>query len=165
MRILVILLLIAVCILPAGAQDSALSEVVAANADLSTLFTLLSTANLLETLRDPATEYTLLAPTNAAFEALPAEAAEALLSDPALLTEVLTYHLVEGNVASAEAAELPQMAGVTLLTADLPASNGLVHIIDRVLLPENVVVQLGIDMSGEAAFALFGTLNPAGLEN
>jgi len=69
MRILVTLLLIVVCILPTGAQDSALPEVVAANADLSTLFTLISAANLLETLSDPASEFTLFAPSNAAFDA------------------------------------------------------------------------------------------------
>jgi uncharacterized surface protein with fasciclin (FAS1) repeats len=196
MRILVTILLIVVCLVPASAQDPALSEVVAANADLSTLFTLISTANLLETLSDSASEFTLFAPTNAAFEALSAEAAEVLLSDPALLTRVLTYHLVNGRISSADLTamegvtgigtmEMPaldkeplgsdltvtnddeglRIDGASILTADLPASNGVVHIIDRVLLPVDVAVQLGIEMSEETAFALFGTLNPAGLEN
>ena len=196
MRILVTLLLIAVCILPAGAQDSPLPEVVAANADLSTLFTLISAANLLETLGDPAAEFTLFAPSNAAFEALPAESAEALLSDQALLTRVLTYHLVNGRISSADLTAMEgvtglgtmemtaldaaplgsdltvtngeeglRIAGARVLTADLAASNGVVHIIDRVLLPADVAAQIGIETSEEATFALFGTLNPAGLEN
>jgi uncharacterized surface protein with fasciclin (FAS1) repeats len=196
MRTFVTILLVAVCLIPAGAQDSPLSEVVAANADLSTLFTLISTANLLETLSDPEGEYTLFAPTNAAFEALPAEAAEALLADPALLTRVLTYHLVSGRVSSEDLMAMEGVTGIgtmemssleedplgseltvtnteeglrvngaSVLTADLAASNGVVHMIDRVLLPAEIVAQLGIEMSEGAAFALFGTLNPGGLEN
>lgn len=195
MRILVTLLLVAACVAPVGAQDSALPEVVAANADLSTLFTLISAANMLEMLRDPAGEFTLFAPSNAAFEALPSEAAGALLSDQVLLTRVLTYHLVSGRVSSADLAameneaSLPTMetfvgsgelvgstltvtndgegvrvGGANIVTADLTASNGIIHVIDRILLPDELAVQLG-NLSEVQTFALFGTLNPAGLEN
>ena len=173
MRIPVLLLLILACVLPGGAQDAPLPEVVAAQAELSTLFTLISTVNLLDALGDPAGEFTLFAPSNAAFEALPAEAAAALVSDQVLLARVLTYHVVSGRVTSDDLAAMEsgdtiptiemfvgsgelvgsaltvtndaeglRIGGASVITADLAASNGIVHVMDRVLLPDELAAQL-----------------------
>ena len=97
--------------------------------------------------------FTVFAPSDEAFAKLPEGTVEALLADPARLAEVLTYHLVPGRVSAAEAAglssaptvqggELPiwsdggvHVADANVVSADIEAGNGLIHVIDRVLLP------------------------------
>jgi uncharacterized surface protein with fasciclin (FAS1) repeats len=102
--------------------------------------------------------FTVLAPTDAAFQALLTElgmTAEQLLSDQALLTQVLLYHVARGDIDSAEVLKrrrIPTLQGGALsqedgvltdarcrlsniVTTDIQASNGVIHVIDRVLLP------------------------------
>ena len=97
--------------------------------------------------------FTVFAPTDEAFAKLPAGTVELLLADPAKLTAVLTYHVVPGRVTAADAAglssaptvqgeELPismnggiRVADANVVRADIEAGNGLIHVIDRVLLP------------------------------
>ncbi len=97
--------------------------------------------------------YTVFAPTDEAFARLPEGTVESLLADPAKLAEVLTYHVVPGHVSAAEAAglasaptvqgaELPisgnggiRVGDASVVGADIEASNGVIHIIDGVLLP------------------------------
>lgn len=97
--------------------------------------------------------FTVFAPSDEAFRKLPAGTVESLLADPAKLTEVLTYHVVPGRVTAAEAAGLSSAATVqgselpistdggvhvgdaSVVSADIEASNGVIHVIDRVLLP------------------------------
>lgn len=176
------------------AQARTVATVIASEPNLSTLFTLVSTANLLDVLADESAEYTVFAPTNAAFEALPAGVAQMILSDPALLTRVLTYHVAAGRIESGaltagEAIDTMEMEGVGLaltgsqidvtvpvlgaavkvggakiVTADIEASNGIVHIVDRVLLPPDVAPSLGT-ITSWASFVLFGTLNPPGADS
>ena len=129
-----------------------ISETAAAAPQLSTLSKLISDAGLTETLKE-AGPYTVFAPTDEAFKAVPAKTLDALSKDKALLISVLTYHVVPGKVSSADVKNGPvttvQGAPVSLYrsgsfvtvenavvtTADIDASNGVVHIVDQVLIP------------------------------
>lgn len=125
------------------------------NEDLSTLVTAVEEAGLVETLSGEG-PYTVFAPTNEAFEALPEGTLDDLLADPeGALTDVLTYHVVEGEVLSSDlttgpvatvnGAELDVVVeddgtvtvnGIEVVMADIEASNGVVHVIGGVLVPE-----------------------------
>jgi len=120
-------------------------------AGFSTLVAAVKVAHLEEALRGGS--FTVFAPTNAAFDALPAGTLEALLADPAALSEILTYHVVAGRVFAgdlAEGKELKTLEGETLritltdgarvnganiLATDILATNGVIHVIDAVLIP------------------------------
>ena len=133
-------------------MPTTVSETVAATPQLSTLNKLLGDAGLTETLKQEG-PYTVFAPTDDAFKAVPAKTLEALSKDKALLISVLTYHVVPGKVTSAEVKNGPvttvQGAPVSLYrsgsfvtvesavvtTADVDASNGVIHIVDQVLIP------------------------------
>jgi uncharacterized surface protein with fasciclin (FAS1) repeats len=129
---------------------------VAANPHLTTLLGALGTANLLETLASNKGPFTVFAPTNEAFAKLPAATLKSLLEPQNVgkLTSILTYHVVSGNVhakdlrdgemvTTLEGAKLRVSVrkngvfidGAKVLVADEDASNGVVHIIDQVLLP------------------------------
>jgi len=98
--------------------------------------------------------FTVFAPTDEAFAKLPAGTVEALLADKEALTRILTYHVVAGNVGSAAVVGLSEaetlagimapievrmgsvyVAGAKVTTADVTASNGVIHIIDAVMIP------------------------------
>lgn len=130
-------------------------DLAAGNEDLSTLVTAVDEAGLVETLSGEG-PYTVFAPTNEAFEALPEGTLDDLLADPeGALTDVLTYHVVEGEVFSSDlttgpvatvnGAELDVVVeddgtvtvnGIEVVMADIEASNGVVHVIGGVLVPE-----------------------------
>lgn len=132
-------------------------EVAAGNPDFSTLVAAVEAAGLAETL-NAAGPYTVFAPTNEAFEALPAGTVEKLLkpANKEALTKILTYHVVAGEeimssditagkVATVEGQKLDittdggvKVNGVTVVTADVEASNGVIHAIDGVLIPPDV---------------------------
>jgi len=119
---------------------------------LSILAKLINGAGLAETLRGPG-PFTVFAPSDEAFKAVPAKTLEDLAKDKELLKSVLTYHVLPGNVPAAEVktgnAKTVQGANVALsragtfvtveeavvTQADVKASNGVVHVIDRVLIP------------------------------
>lgn len=122
--------------------------------NFTTLATALEAAGLVETLKGPG-PFTVLAPTDAAFAALPAGTVEGLLADPEKLKAILTYHVIAGDVPSSDVVKLTEaetvngqkvkimvdgskvmIDGATVTTPDVKASNGVIHIIDRVLLPE-----------------------------
>ncbi len=118
----------------------------------TTLATALTAAGLVETLQGPG-PFTVFAPTDAAFAKLPPGALDKLLADPEQLKAVLLLHVVSGKVMAADVAGLTEatamsggklpidtsngvkIGGATVTTADVPASNGVIHIIDTVLLP------------------------------
>jgi uncharacterized surface protein with fasciclin (FAS1) repeats len=118
----------------------------------TTLLAAVDAAGLGETLAGGG-PFTVFAPSDEAFAKLPAGTVESLLADPAKLTEVLTYHVVSGRVTAADAAglssaptvqgsELPistdggiHVGDANVVSADIEAGNGLIHVIDRVLLP------------------------------
>jgi uncharacterized surface protein with fasciclin (FAS1) repeats len=126
---------------------------VAANTpELSTLSRLIQEAGLADTLR-AAGPYTVFAPSNDAFKAVPAKTLEDLSRNKEQLKAVLTYHVLPAKVAAAEVkvgnAKTVQGANLALgragaivtvedamvLRADVTAGNGVVHVIDRVLMP------------------------------
>ena len=118
----------------------------------NTLVAAVKAAGLVETLKGPG-PFTVFAPTDEAFAKLPPGALDALLADKAKLTAVLTYHVVAGKVMAADAAKLTsatsvqggalaidasdgvKIGGATVIKADIEASNGVIHVIDTVLLP------------------------------
>jgi uncharacterized surface protein with fasciclin (FAS1) repeats len=118
-----------------------------------TLATALTAAGLIDTLKG-AGPFTVFAPTDEAFAKLPAGTLDALLKDKAKLTAVLTYHVVAGKVMAADVVKLKsaktvQGGSVTIDTAkgvkvdganvvktDIAASNGVIHVIDSVILPK-----------------------------
>jgi uncharacterized surface protein with fasciclin (FAS1) repeats len=119
---------------------------------LATLNRLINDAGLAETLRG-AGPYTVFAPTDEAFKAVPAATLDALGKDKERLKALLAYHVVAGQMLAADVKNGPaktlQGAYVALsksgtfvtiedavvTQADVPASNGVVHVIDRVLMP------------------------------
>ena len=147
------------------AEDTVAEEVVAdgdivavasGNPDFSTLVAALSAAGLVETLQGEG-PFTVFAPTEAAFAALPEGLLAKLLlpENIAVLTAILTYHVVPGMVMSTDIAagdvatvegstvalttDMGVMVnGATVIAADVAASNGVIHVIDAVLVPPTV---------------------------
>ena len=124
----------------------------------STLVAAVTAADLVETLSGEG-PFTVFAPTDDAFAALPAGVLDALLlpENKALLVQILTYHVVSGMVMAADVTDgdvatvegqsvtLSTASGVTVnganvVTADVAASNGVIHAIDAVILPPGVDV-------------------------
>ena len=128
-------------------------DIAASNGNFNTLVAAVTAAGLVDTLKSDG-PFTVFAPTDAAFAALPAGTVEGLLADPEALAAILTYHVVPGAVTSdqlagqrlsvatvnGESVHVDGTAGVTVdganvTTADIIASNGVIHVIDSVLLP------------------------------
>ena len=139
----------------AGAPKSSLPDVVdtaVAAGSFKTLATALQAAGLVETLKGPG-PFTVFAPTDEAFAKLPAGTLEALLKDKQRLTAILTYHVVAGQVMAADVLKLSAaktvqgsslsihtdkgvtVDGAKVVKADIQASNGVIHVIDAVLIP------------------------------
>ncbi len=131
-------------------------DVAVGSADHSTLVAAIKAAGLVETLKG-AGPFTVFAPTNAAFNALPAGTVENLLKPESKesLTKILTYHVVAGSVKAADlkdgqmvktlqGGELKvtikdgkvMINGANVTAADLASSNGVIHVIDAVLMPK-----------------------------
>jgi uncharacterized surface protein with fasciclin (FAS1) repeats len=120
--------------------------------NMTTLVAALKAANLVETLKGKG-PFTVFAPTDEAFGKLPAGTIESLLNDIPKLTKILTYHVVPGKVTASQVSELTTATTVegsavkidashgvkintaTVTKADIFADNGVIHIIDTVLLP------------------------------
>jgi uncharacterized surface protein with fasciclin (FAS1) repeats len=137
---------------PAFAQDMNIVETAVAAGNFTTLAAALEAAGLIETLSGEG-PFTVFAPTDEAFAALPEGTVEALLADIPALTAILTYHVVPGAVMSGDLTDgmiattvngadvtIGTEGGVTVneanvTTADIVASNGVIHVIDMVILP------------------------------
>jgi len=136
-------------VIPTTVVDAAIGD-----ARLSTLVAAVQAAGLVETLSGPG-PFTVFAPTNEAFAAIQADV-DALLANPdkAPLTGVLTFHVVPGKILSTDLAGVTAtpatvqggalsvdttdgvfVGGARVLQADIEVGNGVVHIIDKVLLP------------------------------
>ncbi|WP_445171807.1 fasciclin domain-containing protein [Microcoleus sp.] len=118
----------------------------------NTLVAAVQAAGLVDTLKGPG-PFTVFAPTDEAFAKLPEGTVDALLKDIPKLTKILTYHVVSGKVLAADVVKLKSAKTVegseekidasngvkindsTVTTADVAADNGVIHIIDSVLLP------------------------------
>lgn len=133
-------------------RPASLADTLAAQPQLTTLNGLIVKAGLSETLKGSG-PFTVFAPTNEAFAKVPAKTMAALASDPAKLKEVLTYHVVAGkimvadvkngnsktlngaNLALSKAGDFVTVEEALVQTPDISASNGVVHLVDSVLLP------------------------------
>jgi uncharacterized surface protein with fasciclin (FAS1) repeats len=137
----------------AQAMEADIVDTAVSAGDFTTLATALQAAGLVDTLKGSG-PFTVFAPTDAAFAKLPSGAIDQLLADPDQLRAVLTYHVVPGAVTSADVATLSSATTVqgqpieiglmdgtvhinqaSVQLADVMASNGVIHVIDAVLLP------------------------------
>ena len=137
------------------AAEKNLVEVAVGAGSFKTLVAAVQAAGLVETLKGPG-PFTVFAPTDAAFAKLPPGALDGLLADPAALRSVLTLHVVPGRVAAGDIVRTSGASprtvngaaldivvregrvyvnGAQVVTADVRATNGIIHVIDTVILP------------------------------
>ena len=135
---------------PKDIVDTAVS-----NGSFSTLVTALKAAGLVETLKGPGA-FTVFAPTDEAFRKIPNADLQALLADKDKLTAVLTYHVVPGSVMASDVSDgkiaktvqgsdvrfslqdgKAKVENATITATDIASSNGVIHVIDTVILPKN----------------------------
>jgi uncharacterized surface protein with fasciclin (FAS1) repeats len=138
-----------------GASTAAMADIVdtaVGAGQFNTLAKALTAAGLVDTLKGPG-PFTVFAPTDAAFAKIPADKLSALIADKAALTKVLTYHVVPGKVMAADVRTgavktvqgqplnvVASSSGVKVndakvVKADIAATNGVIHVIDTVVLP------------------------------
>jgi uncharacterized surface protein with fasciclin (FAS1) repeats len=131
-------------------------DIAVGSADHTTLVAAVTAAGLVETLSGTG-PFTIFAPTNAAFDALPKGTVEGLLKPESKdkLTSILTYHVVAGNVLSSQLTDgqkvktlngqeltvaikggVVTINGAKVIAADLAGSNGVIHVVDGVILPK-----------------------------
>lgn len=128
-------------------------ETAVAAGTFNTLVAAVKTAGLVETLSGPG-PFTVLAPTDEAFAKLPAGTVEGLLKDIPKLKAVLTYHVLAGKFMAADVIKLAsaktvngqsvtiatingvKVDGATVVKTDIETSNGVIHVIDSVILPK-----------------------------
>jgi uncharacterized surface protein with fasciclin (FAS1) repeats len=135
-----------------SAQAKDIVDTAVAAGDFKTLATALDKAGLVQTLKGPG-PFTVFAPTDAAFAKIPKAQLDALLADKAKLTAVLTYHVVPGKVMAqdvkagkvktVQGGELTvataggvKVDGATVVKTDIAADNGVIHVIDTVVMPK-----------------------------
>lgn len=135
-----------------SAQAKDIVDTAVGAGSFKTLATALTAAGLIDTLKGPG-PFTVFAPTDAAFAKIPKADLDALLKDKAKLTAVLTYHVVAGKVMAADVkagtVKSVQGSNITVTTAngvmvdgakvtatDIVADNGVIHVIDSVILPK-----------------------------
>jgi uncharacterized surface protein with fasciclin (FAS1) repeats len=142
----------------AQAQSKDIVSLAVGNDDLSTLVAAVKAAGLVETLQGDG-PFTVFAPTNEAFAALPAGTLESLLKpeNKAKLASILTYHVIPSKVMSSDLSDGQKAKTVEgknvnvtmngngvmineakVVAADVSASNGVVHVIDKVILPPGI---------------------------
>ena len=136
----------------AGGMKKDIVDTAAAAGSFTTLLAAAEAAGLVDTLKGDG-PFTVFAPTDEAFAALPEGTVESLLADPEALAGILTYHVVAGKVMSTDLSDDMTAATVngaeitidldngvmvndaTVVTADISAANGVIHVIDSVILP------------------------------
>ena len=119
----------------------------------NTLVAAVKAAGLVDTLKSPG-PFTVFAPTDEAFAKLPAGTVEALLKDKEKLTAILTYHVVSGKLMASDVVSKsslktvqgqslkvstsggPKVNNASIVKTDIEASNGVIHVIDTVVLPQ-----------------------------
>jgi len=150
--LLAVMLLASVPVL--AQQSNTIVDVAAGNPDFSTLVTAVKAAGLVDTLSGEG-PFTVFAPTNEAFAALGQDTINSVLANKELLTSILTYHVVAGQVMAADVVKLTSAKTVQgadikitvkdgkvylndtiqVVTTDIQASNGIIHVIDGILMP------------------------------
>ena len=163
-------------------QEKTIVEIAAGNKDFSKLVLALKTAGLVEALSGEG-PFTVFAPTDAAFDALGKETLNAVLADKQKLTGILTYHVISGKVPAATAVALGKdgksaktlngaevklsikdgslylNGDVKVVATDIVGKNGVIHVIDKVLLPPATPTKTSaidrIEQSVERGVALY----------
>ena len=156
-KLIIVPALAALALLPASVagqmNDKDIVETAVDAGSFTTLAAALEAADLVSVLQGEG-PFTVFAPTDEAFAKLPEGTVEALLADKEALARILTYHVVAGSVTSDAVVGLSSaetvagieapievrmgnvyVAGAKVVTADVHASNGVIHIIDSVMLP------------------------------
>ncbi len=137
-----------------GMADDNAATAASNNPLLTTLVTAVTEAGLVDTLNGTG-PFTIFAPTNDAFAALPEGALQAVLADKDLLTAILTNHVISGDLDAEALGAGPQASlqgstlefngegtavnGIDIICSNVPVGNGTVHIIDQVLLPQAAI--------------------------
>ena len=155
-RTAILAVVISLAAVPAAVAEpkTDIVDTAVAAGSFKTLAKALTEAGLVDTLKGKG-PFTVFAPTNKAFAKLPKGTVEALLKDKKKLTAVLTYHVVAGKVMAADAAKLTTAktvngqsikisakAGAVMINdakvtqADIETTNGVIHVIDKVILPK-----------------------------
>lgn len=134
------------------AGEADIVDTAVAAGDFDTLVAAVKAADLVETLKGDG-PFTVFAPTNAAFDKLPAGTLDSLLQDKEQLRQILTYHVVPGKVMASDVAGLSsattvqggtlsistedgvQVGSANVIKTDIVTSNGVIHVIDTVLIP------------------------------
>lgn len=147
-----------VAAIPARVQEKDIVDTAVAAGSFKTLVKLVKDAGLVETLKS-AGPFTVLAPTDAAFAKVPKAVLKKLAGNKELLKSVLTYHVISGKVLSTDLKEgsVATVQGEKVkinlhggaffnkskvVKADIMTSNGVIHVIDSVLLPPSVAAKL-----------------------
>ena len=162
-----------------NAEDPDIVATASANDDFDTLVQALGAADLVSALQEPG-PFTVFAPTDAAFGKLPEDLLECLLEDDgkAALSSILLYHVASGNVSSSELMDGQEIATLnegktvtvsimdstvmieqsTVVTPDLFVANGVIHVLDTVLVPDDIDVEGFVaackDTSAAASFSV-----------
>ena len=152
------LVVLGLAVMPVGATKTEdkkdIVDTAVAAGSFKTLAAALQAAGLVETLKGKG-PFTVFAPTDEAFAKLPAGTVEALLKDKEKLTKILLYHVVSGNVMAKDVVKLKTAKTVqgssvkitvkdgkvmvdnaNVVKTDIAASNGVIHVIDSVILPK-----------------------------
>jgi uncharacterized surface protein with fasciclin (FAS1) repeats len=135
------------------AQEKDIVDTAVAAGSFKTLVAAVQAAGLVDTLKG-AGPFTVFAPTDEAFAKLPAGTVDALLKDPAKLKDILLYHVVSGKVMAADVVKMTTAKTVegknvrikvdgstvminnaTVVKADIACTNGVIHVIDTVIMP------------------------------
>jgi uncharacterized surface protein with fasciclin (FAS1) repeats len=155
-RLLVVAAALAMLVAPLAVQAQSQKDIVdtaVAAGSFKTLAAALQAAGLVDTLKGKG-PFTVFAPTDEAFAKIPKAALDALIADKAKLAKVLTYHVVAGKVMAADVMKIKEAKTVEgqmlkidtssgvkvnnakVVKADVEASNGVIHVIDTVLMPQ-----------------------------
>lgn len=140
----------------AAAQDADIVATAQAAGNFETLLAAATAADLVGVLQGEG-PYTVFAPTDEAFAQIPEATLQALLADKEALTQVLLYHVVPGRVPAADVVGLTEaetaagldvriavvdgkvmVDGATVVATDIEATNGIIHVIDQVILPADI---------------------------
>ena len=171
---LLVITLLTTIFAPAYSQESIVDIALADTANFSTLVAALTAADLVETLSGPG-PFTVFAPTNDAFDDLPEGVLDNLLSNIPALTEVLLYHVSTdaltlndltdaGGISTLQGGSLTitgtaKINNADIIIPDIQASNGIIHVINQVLVPQQI-----FDPTNDATIIILpssgGTTNP-----
>jgi uncharacterized surface protein with fasciclin (FAS1) repeats len=157
-------LLLSLAFVAPRAHADDIVEVASNNPDFSTLVTAIKAAGLVDTLKG-AGPFTVFAPTNEAFAKIPKKKLDAILKNKAELTAILTYHVLPGKVTAADVTKLKSGTKVKtvegssiivkitkggvfvdkakVIKTDIEADNGVIHVIDTVILPSDLKSKTG----------------------